>query len=142
MAVVRFTLNDGTVIDGNGSAPWTVREQIDWERHFKCSFATVFQAIGAEAGNIAARAREDADLSEIPAAHFRVEWLLWFAWHRLRPQVAGRFETFIDSQLADYDFLDPADEDAPAVEPGPAPDGSLDPTGTEPASTLAPSPAL
>lgn len=124
-----FTLNDGTKLQGDPSGPWTPREQVDWEEQFRASFLTVFQAAAAEARarTDAAEAGEDLD----PAAmHFRVKWLLWFAWHRLRPAVPGKFDAFLDT-VADYDFItvpDPAPEPADVVEAPVAADPlSLDP---------------
>lgn len=135
--MLRLTLNDGTVLEVDAGQPWTMREQIEWEKQFHRSFATVWQALAAEE-------RAAAEQPDIPAAHYRVEWMLWFAWRRSRPKVTDRFDTFIDSQLADYDFFAPAPAakpDEPVEEPAPdlsipAEDVGLDPT--VPALSLTP----
>lgn len=121
MASLRFTLNDGTVLEADPGAPWSVREQVAWEEHFGDTFVTVFKAVEAEVA--AARAAESSGQDSPASAAFKLTWMLWFGWYRLRPKVASRFQTFVEEQLADYDFLGADDEP-----PGPGEDGSLDPT--------------
>lgn len=130
--LVRFTLNDGQVLDVDPSAPWTLREQIEWERHFKQSFSTVHRAISAEMA-----AAEQDDL--VVSAHYRVEWMLWFGWYRLRGKVAGSFDRFLD-QAADYDFIIEPEPAPPApAEAGGAPDPT-DPTPEPDDGSLSPTP--
>jgi hypothetical protein len=122
---------DGQVLEEETGGPWTAREQIAWEEHHRQSFVNVYRAMQAD------RAAADAD-PEAAASSYRLGWVLWFGWYRLRPRVANRFAAFIDD-LDDWDFVVPA-ADEPAGEPeteGPGEDGSLDPT-TPPAE---PSPA-
>lgn len=139
---LRFILKDGTKLETDHRGPWTAREQIAWEEHFKQAFTTVYRAQRLDGIQLA----EDGDA---PLLHFQVSWVLWFGWYRLRPKVANRFSTFIDEQLDDWEFMleeitvdeEPdVEPDAPAVE-----DGSLDPTaaGSQPPadSTPEPSPA-
>lgn len=127
-----IVLNDGTKLEAYTGGPWSVREQIAWEEQFHQSFRAVYRAIGAEQ-----RAVDAGDGEQIEATTFRVTWILWFAWYRLRPKVASKFSVFVDEQLDDYDYIldEPADDE-------PAEGGSLDPTGPVASSVPDPSPPL
>jgi hypothetical protein len=147
MATITVTRDAGDKVTVDPGGPWTAREQVDWEQQFRTSFVNVHQAINAE--QMAARAAgfiDDAgdvveqtdELREVPAAHFRVEWMLWFAWHRLRAtgEAPSKFEVWLDT-VTDYVFDNPEPEPASPAEPtmpeDVLEDGSLDPTQTAPA---------
>lgn len=120
MASVILVLNDGTRLEQDPGAPWTMREQIDWESQFRASFATVYAAIGKEmeAQQIAQAAKEAGEaVEEAQTQHFRMTWMLWFAWHRLRVRgkVANKWPLFVDGQLADYEFVMPEPEPEPEL---------------------------
>jgi hypothetical protein len=137
-------------VEVDPSAPWSAREQVDWERYFKASFVTVFQAVGkdmvASAAALTAAGKSEGDLgdlddSDLPAVAFQVTWMLFFAWHRLRASgdAPAKFDTFLNE--IDYDFVrqpdpEPATDAAEKIPAGPGaelePAGSLDPTQTTP----------
>jgi hypothetical protein len=146
MATITIKRNAGEPVTVDPGGPWTAREQIDWEQQFRSSFVTVFQAIAAERDSAVAAGLIDADGNiidqssdgELPAEpvalHFRVSWMLWFAWHRLRAggDAPGKFETWLDT--VEYEFNEPepevAADPASAVHPDPDPE-PLDPLSAE-----------
>jgi hypothetical protein len=146
-------------VEVDPSAPWSAREQVDWEQQFKSSFVTVFQAVGKDMASSAAALKaagkdddQEVDFDELEAADappicFQVTWMLFFAWHRLRASgdAPAKFDTFLNT--IDYDFVrqpdpEPAAEPAQvAQEPLAAPaeqDGSLGPTQPIPEPAPAP----
>lgn len=129
MPTLVFVLKDGTEVESSYDAPYSVREQIDWEEHFAQSFTAIEQAFDAAR---AARGGERLD----PARSLRTTWVLWFGWHRARPKVPARFDQFIE-QLEDWrienveepvpeDLADRGEKDDGSAET----DGRLDPTET------------
>jgi hypothetical protein len=121
-----FTLNDGTAVDSDFLMPYSVTEQIAFEEHFKCSFATVEAATNAniKAAMDAVSAAGGGDAEFDPGKGFRVTWILWFGWFRARPKVASRFSAFLE-QLKDWEYIEPVDEPE-AIPPESLPD--VDPT--------------
>ncbi len=114
-----FELNDGTKVSTTFSAPYSMREQVDFEEHFRISF------IAMEAAAQEMMAVQSEERAGDPAVMPRIQWILWFGWHRARPKVASTFNAFLD-QLQGYD-IEAADE--PEGEPDAA--DAVDPTDPE-----------
>lgn len=126
-----LTTDTDRKIDADGFPPYTLLEQTAWERQFRAAFMAVERA-GAEHARAAA-AGEEPD----PELAMRIEWVLWFAWFRLRRTQRGlpRFEAWLETITAVDVIPDPGDDlDEPEgfpENPGP-PDLSVDPTPPEP----------
>ena len=114
-----FELNDGTKVDTTFSAPYSMREQVGFEEHFRISF------IAMEAAAQEMMAVQSEERAGDPAVMPRIQWILWFGWYRARPKVASTFNAFLD-QLQGYD-IESADE--PEGEPDAA--DAVDPTDPE-----------
>lgn len=136
-----FVFKDGTELESSYDAPYSIREQLDWEEHFRSSFSAIEAAFDA-----ARQARSGGVLD--PERSLRTTWLLWFGWHRARSKVPARFEAFIDT-LEDWRVEAEPVEDAGEAAPGGEPerdagdeaaaemDGRLDPTRTtEPSASV------
>lgn len=145
-----LTLNDGTTVDSDFLPPYSIAEQIAFEEHFRCSFATIESAANANVKAAAEAAGSGGDADVDPGKTFRVTWILWFGWFRARPKVAAKFSTFLET-LKDWEFvgddlepepippessngIDPS-MDIHAIPDG-AEDGSLGPTEPIPQPSL------
>jgi len=115
-----FELNDGTKVETTFSAPYSMREQVDFEEHFRISF------IAMEAAAQEMNAVQTEGRAGDPAVMPRIQWIMWFGWYRARPKVASTFRSFLD-QLSGYDIE--SSDDEPEGEPDAA--DAVDPTGPE-----------
>ena len=114
-----FELNDGTKVESTFSAPYSMREQVDFEEYFRISF------IAMEAAAQEMNAVQSEGRAGDPAVMPRIQWILWFGWSRARPKVASSFKAFLD-QLKGYDI---ESSDEPEGEPDAA--DAVDPTDPE-----------
>lgn len=117
---LRLTMAGSEVLDANPYPPYSVADQIAYERHFQMSYVAV------EATGVEMRMAQAENRAPDATRGMRVEWLLFFAWRRLRAarQAGPNFEAWLELVEA-YDFeADDADEAEEAEE---AEDG-LDPT--------------
>ena len=114
-----FELNDGTKVETTFSGPYSMREQVGFEEHFRISFIAM-EAAAKEMNDV----QTDGRVGD-PAVMPRIQWILWFGWYRARPKVASSFNAFLD-QLAGYDI---EESDEPEGEPDAA--DAVDPMGPE-----------
>lgn len=145
---ITFTFLDDTTVESTFTPPYSVREQLDFEEHFRISFYAV-----EAAGEYSSRITEAKDGEAVDAGQvMRMGWILWFGWHRARArqQVASSFAKFQDT-LKDYAVTappKPAEEevDEAAADAGPDSENgeasevapALDPTVTEESSAQVP----
>ena len=119
--VLIFEVRDGEPVRTTFAGPYSLREQIDFEQHFRISFIAMERA-AAEMNAVAAQ-----ESGGEPAVMPRIEWILWFGWHRARPAVPANFTTFLDT-LEGYDIETP---DIPDESSGDRVADAVDPTVTE-----------
>jgi hypothetical protein len=125
-AQIVFELRDGTKVESTFSAPYPLREQLDFEEHFRTSFGAMEIATSEMSDAYSVGRTPDPD--RMP----RIQWILWFGWHRARPKVASNFKAFLE-QLDDYEMVTPEVEEAekPTVSAGHEAADAVDPTGPE-----------
>jgi hypothetical protein len=110
-----YQLASGSEIDSSFDPPYSLREQLDFEEHFRLSFQAMETAVG-EAGRVARGGEPDFSKA------LRTSWILWVGWHRLRPRVAAKYDTFLTQvvewrvELTDEERARIADAEARAVE--------------------------
>jgi hypothetical protein len=116
-----LVMNDGSEIESSFVPPYSVREQVAFEEHWRISFVAVYKSV-------AAAAEAAGDASAVPdELSFKIGWILWFGWHRARPKVAAKFDTFL-GQLADWRTEEEEGDAALAEAATPKEPAPVDPT--------------